>query len=155
MMLLVGGGIALVAAHFGARFSTSDTVATLAAMMVATGFLGAVSVGCMNQIFSTLTDDQFANYLVEEKAFDQFLAWPQITLLIQMTYLFCCAAAITFVCAYDWNLGRIFALCEFSALTLYVTNKTWCLIDLLRILAWHRQDFVRLLRDALEERSKH
>ncbi len=119
--------------------------------MVAAGFLGAVSVGCMNQIYSTLTDELFSDYLKEEHVFDQFLAWPQIILLIQMSYLFLCAAAIVLVCTTPWNFVRILSLCELSVLTLYITTKTWSLVDLLRVLAWHRQDYARILRDELEK----
>jgi hypothetical protein len=153
LMLILALGLTLtVAALFlRAKVSNPDTIAALSAMLVTAGFLGAVSVGCMNQIFSTLTDQHFSEYLRTISAFDQFIAWPQLTLLIQMSYLFLCAMGIIAICIFDENIVRAIALCMLGALSIYVTNKTWKLVDLLRILAWHRQDFAQQLEAALHD----
>jgi len=145
----IGYGIARLLDEQHFTFTTTDIVAALSGMMVVAGFLGAVSIGCMNQIFSTLSDGLFSDYLKEEGVFDQFLAWPQIILLIQMSYLVLCAAGVLFVCTTSQNFGRTIVLCELSTLTLYLTTKTWSLLDLLRILAWHRQDYARILREEI------
>jgi hypothetical protein len=156
--LAVNGAVAavciLIATYRHASFSNSDSVAALAAMMVAAGFLGAVSVGCMNQIFSTLNDSEFAGYLQLVNAFDQFLAWPQITLLVQIAYFVGCAMGILAISIFDANFLRVIVLCTMGTLTFYVSNKTWRLVDLLRILAWHRQDFSAQLNEARTERAR-
>src|SRR3569833_4350277 len=86
LTIAVGALVSLFSIAYAADFNRADTVAALAAMMATAGFLGAVSVGCMNQIFSTLEDADFSEYLQETETFDQFLAWPQIIYFVQMAY---------------------------------------------------------------------
>jgi FtsH-binding integral membrane protein len=133
------------------RISDSDAMTIFSAVAVVGGFFGSVSIATMGQVQRMVSEYPFSAYLKEEKLFDQFLFWPQFTLLLQVGLILfsICIALLT----------RLVDLQEFTkyliavnvGMLVYVCTKTWNLIDLVRRLSWHFEDYNRLLA---EERSR-
>ncbi len=130
-----------------ADIESSNAIAALSAMIVVGGLLSAVSVACMTQIYVTVGEPKFGDYLRDEKVLDRFLFWPQFTLLIQIVYVLISAMGIISCAAASAASLRMLLLVEDVALLLYTTTKTWQLIDTMRLLAWHRQEYETLSMD--------
>ncbi len=79
-----------------------------------------------------ISEYPFSSYLRDEKLFDQFLFWPQFTLLLQIFLLLAStsAAVLTRLMDYDY-LNKYFIAVDVGLLT-YVCTKTWNLVDLTR-----------------------
>ena len=152
--LSFGIGAAYLLAHlFQPKASVTDTLATLSAMIVVGGLLIAVSVACMTQIYVTVSDPLFGDYLKEEDVFDQFLFWPQLTLLIQILYVIVTSLGIVISLSTSDEFVRLTNITAGIALLIYTTTKTWQLIDTLRLLGWHRQEYASLLLKAQQQRA--
>jgi hypothetical protein len=121
------------------KVTTTDSIAALSAMIVVGGLLIAVSVACMTQIYITVSDGQFGDYLRTEKAFDQFL-----TLLMQIVLVVVSVAAVFACLLMDESFVHLLSIAVITGLLVYVTTKTWNLVEALRLLAWHRQEYESL-----------
>ncbi|MGA2895636.1 MAG: hypothetical protein ABSE22_22475 [Xanthobacteraceae bacterium] len=133
------------------RIGDSDAVTIFSAVAVVGGFFGSVSIATMGHVQRMVSEYPFSSYLKAEKVFDQFLFWPQFTLLIQIgliLFSICIALAVRLVELEE--LTKYFIAIDVGLL-IYVCTKTWNLIDLVRRLAWHYEDYNRLLA---EERSR-
>lgn len=130
--------------EFAPSVSATDAIAALSAMVIVGGLLIAVSVACMTQIYTSVADPQFGDYLKTEKVLDQFLFWPQLTLLIQIIFVACAVASIFVSLTTDSVFIRLVTLSTTTGLLLYVATKTWNLVDTLRLLSWHRQEYESL-----------
>ncbi|HEY8698430.1 MAG TPA: hypothetical protein VIM02_12510 [Rhizomicrobium sp.] len=127
------------------HISSGDSIQILAGMMIVGGLLSAVSVACMSQIYDTIADPLFGDYLREEEVFDEFLFWPQLTLLIQIVFVILCVLAIMVAITLRDNGYTLLAICVVIAIMIYTALKTWNLIEAMRLLAWHRQEYLFLL----------
>lgn len=137
--------------YFGDSLSPSiqaaDSIAILAAMAVVSSFLGATSIALTAHLQKMVSEYPFCNYLKKEGMFDAFLFWPQFTLFIQ---IICVSVAIIFACA----IG-IFGALKYASLfiiitvffTIYTFTKTWNLIDLIRIVTWHYEDYMSMFHN--------
>lgn len=117
-------------------------VTVLTAVMVVGGLLSSVCVNVMREVFSlVLAEQKFATYLRELGLFDQYIFWPQYTLLIQLVLMMYCVFLIAvFVILPDAQFVPYLVGITFGAL-LYVATKTYNLVGMVRVLAWHRQQF--------------
>jgi len=132
---------------------TDGGIATvLAAIAVVAGFFGSVSVATIGQVQQMVAEYPFSSYLREHKLFDQFLFWPQFTLLLQIGLLLVSAslAAITRLFEYD-NLNRYLIAVDVGLL-IYVCTKTWRLVELVRQLTWHYEQYNRLYKEYQAEK---
>jgi hypothetical protein len=135
------------------EIATENSIQIFSGMMVVGGVLAAVSVACMNQIYVSVADPAFGDYLREEKVFEQLLFWPQFTLLIQIAFVIVCAIGLFLSLSVKLNGYLVFSVCCGVALMIYTAFKTWNLIETMRLLAWHRQDYLFLLQQ-YEQQSK-
>ncbi|WFU28448.1 hypothetical protein QA649_20165 [Bradyrhizobium sp. CB1717] len=127
---------------------TDGSIATvLAAIAVVAGFFGSVSVATIGQVQRMVAEYPFSSYLREERLFDQFLFWPQFTLLLQIALLLISAglAAVTRLFEAD-GLNRYLIAVDVGLLV-YVCSKTWRLVDLVRQLTWHYEQYNRLYKE--------
>ena len=137
--------------YFGDKLNPStqaaDLIAILAAMAVVSSFLGATSIALTAHLQKMVSEYPFCNYLKKEGMFDAFLFWPQFTLLIQ---IICVSISILFACA----IG-IFGVIKFANFfiiftlffTVYTFTKTWNLIDLIRVVTWHYEDYMSIFHE--------
>ncbi|MCA1528535.1 hypothetical protein [Bradyrhizobium yuanmingense] len=133
---------------------TDGGIATvLAAIAVVAGFFGSVSVATIGQVQRMVAEYPFSSYLRDQKLFDQFLFWPQFTLLLQITLLLTSAslAAITRLFEYD-SLNRYLIAADVGLL-IYVCTKTWRLVELVRQLTWHYEQYNRLYKEHQAEKQ--
>ncbi|WP_137044245.1 hypothetical protein [Pseudolabrys sp. FHR47] len=130
-----------------------QSVTMLSSVAVVAGFLGSVSVATMTQVQRMVSEYPFSSYLKDENLFDQFLFWPQATLIFQIgLLLFSVLAAILVRIVPCINLN-IYVVAVDVGLLIYVCTKTWNLIDLVRKLTWHYEDYNRLFKE-FERRQK-
>jgi hypothetical protein len=123
----------------------SNFVPIFSSILVVGGLFGAVSINVLNQVFSLCSNTQFADYLKEEKIFDIYIFWPQYALSIQILLMFSCLASI--FAYYTAGIGVVFIRISLFNISMlfYTFIKTWDLIDMVRVLAWHRQEYLSLL----------
>lgn len=118
------------------------------ALLVLMGFLGALSISAMSQVFSISSSYPFSAYLKEEDLFDEIIFWPQFVLLIQISCIFMIMACIVLTSLYD-NLDiRAYTLLTTCGISVYAITKTWNLVDLIRQISWHYEEYVRLYNEA-------
>jgi len=116
-------------------------MAVLSALAVVGGFLGSASVSISGQMQRMISEYPFSDYLRRIDLFDHFLFWPQFTLLIQIVNI--ALSGMLFICIIILqldNLAILFIMIAFSFM-LYTFSKTWGLIDLVRIVTWHYDDY--------------
>ena len=83
-----------------------------------------------------------SSFLKEEKLFDKFLFWPQYTLLFQIGLLLISVIAAVSVRVIGQNSWNKYAIAFDVGLLIYVCTR-WHLIDLIRKLTWHHEDYNR------------
>lgn len=125
--------------------SDSDAMTVFSAVAVIGGFFGSVSIATMGHVQRMASEYPFSAYLREERLFDQFFFWPQFTLLIQIGLILfsICLALLTRLVELEEVTKYLIA--GDVGLLVYVCTKTWNLIDLVRRLSWHYEDYMRLL----------
>ncbi|MGF1592505.1 MAG: hypothetical protein ACFCUW_04450 [Kiloniellaceae bacterium] len=124
-----------------------------AAILVMSGFLGSVSINVMREVFSLISQQEFSDYLKEEGVFDQYLFWPQATLLLQIMLIFSSAVLIFVYSIFGLEVSVVRLIIFVVGLMTYVVIKTWDLADMVRKLAWHRQEFLSLLANARQSQK--
>lgn len=125
----------------------SSAVTVLSAVAVVGGFFGSVSIATMGQVQRMASEYPFSSYLREEKLFDLFLFWPQFTLLMQICLILFSTFAAAFVRLLDVDEFNKYLIAVDVGLLVYVCTKTWNLIELIRNLTWHYEDYGRLLAE--------
>lgn len=121
--------------------SDPKLLAVISGLMVVGGLLSSVCVNVMREVFSLVSEHKFATYLRELGLFNQYIFWPQFTLLLQLLLMMYCVAVIAaFVVLPTSHLLPYLVATAFGALT-YVATKTYNLVGMVRVLVWHRQEF--------------
>ena len=144
--------IHISAPYTNEQISGANAVTVLSAIAVVAGFLGSVSIATIGQVQRMVSEYPFSGYLRDEGLFDQFLFWPQFTLLLQIGLLLVStisAVTMRIINLDDWNK---YVLAVDIGLLFYVCSKTWNLIDLVRKLTWHYEDYNRTLKEHQAER---
>jgi hypothetical protein len=133
------------------QVSDSDTITILSAISVIGAFFGSVSVATIGHVQKMASEYPFSSYLKDEKLFDLFLFWPQLTLFFQLALILISSSlAISVRVGNLDHLHKYFIALDFGLLV-YVCTKTWNLIELVRKLAWHYEQYNRLFA---EEKQK-
>lgn len=128
-----------------------NAIGALAAIAVIGAFLGSVSISAMTQIQKMICEYPFSDYLKEKKLFDIYLFWPQFTLMFQLSLIiFSGLSSYIFFIGFASSLRDDILLLN-ATYMIYVVTKTWGLIDMIRTLSWHYENYTRLLA---EHRSK-
>ena len=128
------------------RYSSGPEALTIiSAMLTTTGFFGALTIFSMGHVMSTCLQYPFSGYLQDEDLLDEFIFFPQFVLFLQIVYISSC----TFLVFFIGHLGRAgdYALFVSGGLFVYITVKTWGLVDLMRKVSWHFADFQKLLNE--------
>ena len=116
-------------------------MAVLSALAVVGGFLGSASVSISGQMQRMISEYPFSDYLRRIDLFDHFLFWPQFTLLTRIVNIALSGMlSICIIILQLDNLAILFIMIAFSFM-LYTFSKTWGLIDLVRIVTWHYEDY--------------
>lgn len=123
----------------------------LGSMIVMGGFLGSVSINVLTQIFSLLNHEEFSDFLKEEGVLDIYLFWPQFSFIIQMAFIFASVFGFVSWTVFDVNEWIIRIILFVFGLLIYASIQTLGLIDMVRTLAWHRQNYFRIKREVLNE----
>lgn len=146
LILCIATPLALVYAGnwlFGIKIADDGAITILSSVAVAAGFFGSVSIATLGQVQRMVSEYPFSSFLKEEKLFDKFLFWPQYTLLFQIGLLLTsviAAVSVRVIGDVSWNK---YAIAFDVGLLIYVCTKTWHLIDLVRKLTWHYEDYNR------------
>jgi hypothetical protein len=111
------------------------------------GFFGSVSVATIGHVQRMVSEYPFSGYLKEEGLFDLFLFWPQLTLLYQISLLLFSATAAVTVRLFDIDYLNRYIMAVDVGILLFVSTKTWGLIDLVRKLTWHYEEYNRLSQE--------
>jgi hypothetical protein len=135
-----------------ANIPDNSAVTVMSAIAVVGGFFGSVSIATMGHVQRMASEYPFSGYLREQKAFDLFLFWPQFTLLLQIGLILFSTLAAAFVRLFDFDEFNKYIIAVDFGLLVYVCTKTWNLIELIRNLTWHYEEYGRLLA---EERAKN
>lgn len=125
----------------------SSAVTVFSSIAVVGGFFGSVSVATMGHVQKMASEYPFSGYLREQKLFDLFLFWPQFTLLAQICLVLLSTLAAVAVRLFDFDLLNKYLIAVDVGLLIYVCTKTWNLIDLIRNLTWHYEEYQRLLAE--------
>ncbi|UYO52270.1 hypothetical protein [Rhodopseudomonas palustris] len=129
------------------QITDSNATTMFSAIAVVAGFFGSVSVATIGQVQRMVAEYPFSSYLREEKLFDLFLFWPQFTLLVQIFLLLVSACAAIVVRLIDVDCVVKYFVAFDLGLLIYACTKTWKLVDLIRQLTWHYEDYNRLYRE--------
>jgi hypothetical protein len=79
------------------------------------------------------------------------LFWPQFALLLQITLLLASTIAAVLARLIDYDhLLKYFVAVDVGFL-IYVCTKTWNLIDLIRRLTWHYEQYNRMYKEHQSE----
>jgi hypothetical protein len=127
----------------------SGATTVFSAIAVVAGFFGSVSVATIGQVQRMVSEYPFSSYLRDEKLFDQFLFWPQFTLLLQIFLLLASASAAVLTRLLDYDFLNKYFIAVDVGLLIYVCTKTWNLVDLIRQLTWHIDMALRTVQSAL------
>jgi hypothetical protein len=141
------GLVFFVSSSLRSQVSETNAVTIFSAVAVVAGLFGSVSVATIGQVQKMASEYPFSSYLREEKLFDQFLFWPQFTLLIQITLIListCGALALRLI---DLDHMNKYFIALDVGLLIYVCTKTWNLVDLIRRLTWHYEHYNRLYNE--------
>jgi hypothetical protein len=126
----------------------SDSAAvTMSAVAVVGGFLGSVSIATMTQVQRMASEYPFSSYLRELHVFDLFLFWPQFTLLTQISLILFSTIGAAAIRAFNLDNFSGYIIVADIGLLVYVCTKTWRLVDLIRNLTWHYEEYQRLLAE--------
>jgi len=131
-----------------------DAVTVLSAIAVVAGFFGSVSVSTIGNVQRMVSEYPFSSYLKEEHLFDQFLFWPQFTLLLQIFLLLFSAVAAVVIRMFDISFWSKYVIAVDIGLLFYVCTKTWNLVDLMRRLTWHYEEYNRLYKEFRDQNKK-
>lgn len=118
-------------------------ITALSAFMVLSGFLGGFSISAMTQVQTISSTYPFSAYLKDEDLFDEFIFFPQFAIGVQIIAITIQCISIIIVIftppRYDFLvlMYNIFLL-------LYLVTKTWQLVNLIRVLTWHYENYMRL-----------
>lgn len=113
----------------------------LGAMMVIGGLLSTVCINIMRETYAITGEKDFAAFLRKLNLFDQYLFWPQYVLLLQLSLVVYCLVVISAIVVFPTQTFVPYLVsCAFGFL-FYVAVKTYGLVDMVRVLVWHRQDF--------------
>ena len=123
----------------------------MSAIAVVAGFFGSVSIATMGHVQRMASEYPFSSYLRAKNTFDLFLFWPQFTLLLQICLILFSTFAAVFVRLFDFDHFNKYIIAVDFGLLVYVCTKTWNLIELIRNLTWHYEEYARLFA---EERAK-
>jgi hypothetical protein len=129
-----------------AQITDNNATTVFSGIAVVAGFFGSVSVATIGQVQRMISEYPFSSYLREEKLFDQFLFWPQFTLLLQITLLLVSISAVVLTRLMDHDYLNKYFIAVDIGLLIYVCTKTWSLVDLIRELTWHYEQYNRLYR---------
>jgi hypothetical protein len=125
----------------------TSAVTVFSAIAVVGGFFGSVSIATMGQVQRMASEYPFSSYLRELGLFDLFLFWPQFTLLTQICLILGSTFAAAIVRLYDLDDFNQYIIAMDVGLLVYVCTKTWNLVDLIRKLTWHYEEYQRLLAE--------
>lgn len=106
------------------------------------GFLGAVSINIMGQVFSITAHPEFSDYLKTEKAYDLYIFWPQFCLIVQIILIFSFVFSIVVYSIYGVGFMLARVLIFDAGIIVYALKNTLDLVDMIRTLAWHRHDYM-------------
>ncbi len=129
------------------QITDSNATTVFSAIAVVAGFFGSVSVATIGQVQRMVSEYPFSSYLRDEKLFDQFLFWPQFTLLLQIFLLLASTSAAVLARLMDYDVLNKYFIAVDVGLLLYVCTKTWNLVDLIRQLTWHYEQYNRIYRE--------
>lgn len=131
------------------RFYIAETsaVTLLSAIAVVGGFFGSVSIATMGQVQRMASEYPFSKYLRDENLFDHFLFWPQFVLMLQISLILFSTVAATVIRLVDLDIFNRYVIAFDAGLLIYVCTKTWQLIDLVRKLTWHYEEYQRLTEE--------
>lgn len=124
----------------------SLVITSISAFMVLSGFLGGFSISAMTQIQTISSTYPFSSYLREEDLFDEFIFFPQFTISIQISAIAAQCASII-ISLFSTKTFDIFILTFNIFLLFYVITKTWQLVDLIRVLTWHFEHYMRIYNE--------
>ena len=141
------GAIYLVSSLLRSQVTEANAVTVFSAVAVVAGFFGSVSVATMSQVQRMVSEYPFSDYLREEKLFDQFLFWPQFTLLLQISLILISTIGALVVRLVDLDYLNKYFIALDVGLLIYVCTKTWNLVDLVRRLTWHYEQYNRLYNE--------
>ena len=122
--------------------NNQSLIPVFSGLLVCGGFFCATSINLMSQVISILSNQQISDHLKKIGAFDQFIFWPQFTLLIQISFLMLNIVTIfSYITAPDsiFSQRLVFGALGFL---IYTGLKTWNLVDLVRVLVWHRSQIL-------------
>ena len=145
LLLLTFGLSIFVASYWHAEvvalIGRPGLLTILSAMMVIGGLLSTVCINVMRETYAITGEKEFAHFLRGLKIFDQYLFWPQYVLLLQLSLVIYCLLTISSIVVLPshWLVPYLVA-CNFGFL-FYVAVKTYGLVDMVRVLVWHRQRF--------------
>jgi hypothetical protein len=86
----------------------------------------------------------FSGYLRDEGLFDLFLFWPQFALLTQIGLILFSTLAAASVRLFNLDSFNQYLIAVDVGLLVYVCTKTWDLVELIRKLTWHYEEYQRL-----------
>lgn len=133
--------------YLRAAIPDSSAVTVTSAIAVVGGFFGSVSIATMGHVQKMASEYPFSSYLREQKLFDLFLFWPQFTLLLQICLILFSTFAAAFMRLMDFDEFNKYVIALDLGLLAYVCTKTWNLIELIRNLTWHYEEYGRLLAE--------
>jgi hypothetical protein len=100
-------------------------ITILSSVAVVAGFFGSVSIATLGQAQRMVSEYPFSSYLRDQGLFDQYLFWPQFTLIFQITLLLVSVlAAVTVRLIESDDINR-FVIALDIGLLIYVCTKTW------------------------------
>ncbi|SDS01524.1 hypothetical protein [Bradyrhizobium canariense] len=141
------GVVFLVRSSLRPQITDGSIATVLSAIAVVAGFFGSVSVATIGQVQRMVAEYPFSSYLRDEKLFDQFLFWPQFTLLLQIALLLASAGMAALTRLFDCDYLNQYLIVVDVGLLIYVCTKTWKLVDLMRQLTWHYEQYNRLYKE--------
>ena len=121
--------------------SKPEAMAVLSSVAVVGGFLGSASVSITGQMQRMVSEYPFSDYLRNLGLFDHFLFWPQFVLLIQIVNIAIAGMFSLIIIIFKIEIHSILLLMTSFSFMLYTFSKTWNLIDLVRIVTWHYEDY--------------
>ena len=115
-------------------------VVLFSSFAVVGAFLGSISISAMVQIQKVASEYPFSDYLRDEDIFDQFIFFPQYILTIQLIFIiYSCLSIMVVFSGIGFPLIKYFIFIGFG-LMIYISTKTWGLLDVIRKLMWHYEE---------------
>jgi hypothetical protein len=128
--------------YLNKNFAVADAITIISSIAVIGSFLGASSVALTAHLQKIISEYPFANYLKSEGLFDSYLFWPQFVLLIQIVCTSICVIFNVVIGVFNlaWLSSHLIIFSLF--IIMYAFIKTWQLIDLIRHVTWHYEDYM-------------